>query len=207
MLQLQSVEQSTYKLLQELSKIDEISNFALAGGTALALYFGHRVSIDLDFFTINEFDTDTLLKLLQSKFEVGNVTKSNNSLTLYIKSNKKKIKIDFLRHNYPILSSIITQDAIRFFSVIDIAAMKLNAIANRGAKKDFFDLYELLDHYSLLELLDFYERKYKSMNVFGLIKSLTYFEDANIEPNPISLNEISWEQIKSKIEYKVRRNI
>ena len=203
MLHLNTVNKDSYFLLKEISAIKELDYFSLAGGTSLSLQLGHRISVDLDFFTIKEFNTDDIIQILQSRYKLSEISKNTNSLTLYISYNSQKIKIDFLRHNYPILQDFLIEDGIKLFSIQDIAAMKLNAITNRGAKKDFHDIYELLLSYSLTKLIELYKRKYAGMNVFTLIKSLNYFEDANNEPDPISLRTVNWNIIKSTIAKQV----
>jgi hypothetical protein len=90
------------------------------------------------------------------------------------------------------------------FSKIDIAAMKLNAIAGRGSKKDFIDLYFLLKEFSLAKLLSFYEKKYEDGSVFMVLKSLTYFEDADVQQQPKMFVEFNWELCKKTIIEKVK---
>jgi predicted nucleotidyltransferase component of viral defense system len=85
---------------------------------------------------------------------------------------------------------------VRLLSVPDVSAMKLNAIANRGSKKDFFDLCRLLEQHPLGEMLDFFERKYANTDRFIVLRSLSWFEDADVEPDPISFEGLSWEQVK-----------
>ena len=199
MLQLKTIHADTFNLLKDISVLKGFDFFALAGGTSLSLQLGHRISIDLDFFTTKEFNVEYLITILKQDFEISDVSSNTNSLSLFIKYNSQLIKVDFLRHNYPLLDKIIIVDSIRLYSVNDIAAMKLNAITNRGAKKDFYDIHELLQHYSFSELINLYKRKYTERNVFTLIKSLSYFDDANIEPEPVSLRTNSWESIKEEI--------
>ncbi len=206
MLHIDSIDQDTYLLLQELSSLNYLKEFALAGGTSLALQLGHRISIDLDFFTIDEFDSEKLLDHLISDFEVSNVTIAKNTLNLYIRFNQKNIKVDFLRHHYKLLDKYISKDKIRLYSINDIAAMKLNAIANRGSKKDFYDIYELLNSFSIMELLEFFKEKYQRLNAFTVVKSLDYFEDADLEPDPMSLKKINWKLIKEKVSNEVQKN-
>ena len=87
----------------------------------------------------------------------------------------------------------------------DIAAMKLSAVCNRGSKKDFFDIAELLNHFALAELFEFFERKFKSHDTFHVLRSLTFFDDAEDEPDPITLNEQTWEGVKHRIAEAVRK--
>jgi len=102
------------------------------------------------------------------------------------------------------LKSLLTTNGIRLFALEDIAAMKLNAVANRGAKKDFYDIHALLSRFSLPELLGFFEDKYQKMNSFTVTKSLAYFDDADLEPDPMSLMNLSWEQIKADLKLALR---
>lgn len=200
MLQLTSIQPATLALLKELAARKDLACFALAGGTALALQLGHRISIDLDFFTDEKFDGQALSEVLGKDFELQNCSTGLHSLTCHIKYQRNDaIKTDFIRHHYPRLQPLITIEGIRLYSPEDIAAMKLNAIANRGAKKDFYDIHALLRIFSLKELLGFFEMKYSRKNPFTVIKSLCYFDDADMEPPPVSLTTTGWEEIKADI--------
>jgi predicted nucleotidyltransferase component of viral defense system len=85
-------------------------------------------------------------------------------------------------------------------SIEDIAAMKLDAITGRGNKKDFYDLYFLLEHFSIDDLFSFYSEKYPHQTSFHVMRSLSYFDDAEIQPNPIVFNKsLTWEIVKQKI--------
>jgi len=144
------------------------------------------------------------LKDLHPSFDVENSSTARNSLSLFIKQQGSSVKTDFIRHNYPRLKSLLTTNGIRLFALEDIAAMKLNAVANRGAKKDFYDIHALLSRFSLPELLGFFEDKYQKMNSFTVTKSLAYFDDADLEPDPMSLMNLSWEQIKADLKLALR---
>lgn len=204
MLQLKTIHQDTFELLTELFAGNDLNAFALAGGTALALQLGHRISIDLDFLTGKEFDSFALFERLSESFDVENSSTARNSLSLFIKRQGSSVKTDFIRHNYPSLKPLLTANGIRLFALEDIAAMKLNAVANRGAKKDFYDIHALLSRFSLPELLGFFEDKYQKMNSFTVTKSLAYFDDADLEPDPMTLMNISWDQIKADLKLALR---
>ncbi|MDU9048592.1 MAG: nucleotidyl transferase AbiEii/AbiGii toxin family protein [Candidatus Electrothrix sp. Rat3] len=118
----------------------------------------------------------------------------------------REVKVDLIRHHYPLLMPVQCIDDIRIFSVQDIAAMKLNAIANRGCKKDFFDIHSLLKLFSLTELLSFFEEKYAQINSFTVMKSLTYFADAEADPEPMSLVDTSWHEVKSTLSSLVKNH-
>lgn len=197
MLQRKTVESGTLELLNALMQLESLSDFALGGGTALALKFGHRVSIDLDLFSVNEFDYESTLNSIRNGLESEVLVqgKAKNTLNLTING----IKVDCLSHRYPSLGENSTTEGVRFLNIEDIAAMKLSAVAQRGSKKDFYDLAELLKHYALKELTQFYFSKYGEENQFYLLKSLSYFDDAEEEPLPRPLNAMTWDDVKSHI--------
>lgn len=196
MLYRETVEFSTLELLRRLLSLEPFKDFALAGGTALALQYGHRISVDLDLFIGSSFNTEEALQSIKetkSSFQI--LGQGKNTLNLVIEG----VKVDLLSHQYPQLSERVDLGGIRFMSIKDIAAMKLSAMAQRGSKKDFFDVHELLKHFSLRELISFYSMKYSEQNLFYLLKSLTYFEDAEVEPDPKVLNGVSWDDVKSNL--------
>lgn len=194
MLRFDAIPVPVRALLERLSAASALESFALAGGTSLALRFGHRLSVDLDFFTSDPFDPESLFSAL-SLADATVVSRSANTLTL----DDYGTKLDFLRHGYPLLEPVELIDGVRIFSVPDVAAMKLNAIANRGSKKDFFDLCELARAHSLATMLEWFEQKYRNSDRFIVIRSLAWFEDAELEPDPVSLSGQSWNHVKRKI--------
>lgn len=199
MLHLHAVPEPVAALLARLASRVALSQFALGGGTSLALRFGHRLSVDLDYFTTEEFDPGLLSESLDLD-DMSILTVSKNTLTLVACG----VKIDLLRHAYPEVAPIDTIAGHRLISVPDLAAMKLNAIANRGSKKDFYDLSELLHRHTLDEMLGFFSAKYPATDPFAVIRSLAWFEDAEQEPDPIPLNGQIWDDIKSQIIHAVR---
>jgi len=198
MLQFHAVPEAVRNLLNRLSPLPALHEFALGGGTSLALRLGHRWSVDLDFFNTREFDTDELME----KSGLGHasiINRATNSLSLDVDGTK----LDFLRHGYPLLSPVEEIAGIQMLSLPDVGAMKLNAIANRGAKKDFFDLCELQRHHPLPTMLDWFEMKYRPADRFTVIRSLGWFEDADQEPDPVSLNGDDWPLVKSRMRAMV----
>ena len=132
MLFFSAVSPQALELLNEVQSFPVLNDFYLVRGTALALGYGHRISIDLDFFTAKEFETNMLIDFFKEKYSIAILSQAKNSLTIDIRS----VKIDFIRHNYPLIKPIQEVDGIRMASVEDIAAMKLNSTMNRGSKKE-----------------------------------------------------------------------
>ena len=136
----ESADPYLLKLLHQLMRESNLKNFNLGGGTSLALRFGHRKSVDLDFFSTFPFDTELLMiflgKLLSS-LEI--VNRSEGSLCVLADG----YKLDFLHHPYALLEDPLAMNDLRFLSLPDLAAMKINAVTNRGSRKDFVDLLML----------------------------------------------------------------
>ena len=195
MLQTQAISPECLELLKNIAKLEFFSSFILVGGTALALQIGHRNSIDLDFFGNCEIDADLFISELKKFGKVETLQKSKNILILSVNN----IKVDFVNYKYDWLENFSVLEDVKVASKKDIAAMKLNAISGRGSRKDFIDLYFLLNYYSLDEMITFYDQKYEEGSYFLVIKSLTYFEVADIQESPEIYLDFNWEEAKRKI--------
>ena len=191
----EAVSEELRNVLKKLMRISELDAFYLVGGTSLALRFGHRVSVDIDLFTHEPFDALALHSKLVEQLDLSESAYAENTISGLIRG----IKIDCIAHRYPLLRGVEEIEGIRLLAVEDVAAMKLNAIANRGSKKDFYDVFELLQHFELSRILGFYEKKYPQGSVWNVEKSLSYFEDAEAEPDSLDLRGRSWTQIKEGI--------
>lgn len=182
-------------LLDAIMHSSAFKEFNLVGGTSLALQIGHRISVDIDLFGVSEINEIEFNKELSC---LGNLTilkKSKNIIVYAIDG----IKVDFVNYHYPLLESPKTLNSIRMVSLKDIAAMKLNAISGRGSKKDFVDLYFLLNIFPLEKIFQFYSEKYADGSTFLALKSLFYFDDAEKEEMPIMTEKIEWNHIKNTI--------
>ena len=196
MLQSQTVESNTLELLKSLMQKEYLNSFVLVGGTALALQLGNRESIDLDLFSNIDFASNELLTSLLNDYQII----VNNQLSQTLITTINYVKVDFIKFHYPFIRPFLVIENIRMASLEDIAAMKLDAITGRGSKKDFYDLFFLLQHYSIDELFSFYTEKYPHQTTFHVARSLTYFDDADIQPSPIVFDKtITWETVKQKI--------
>lgn len=199
----ETITKNTKSVLEALAKTDFIKNFYLGGGTSLALYFGHRISIDLDWFAESFDYTPIFRKKLANlgRLEVDNETDKtfNGSLN--------GVKISFFEYPYPLFAPKIKySDNIYLAGIPDIAAMKLDAICSRGSRKDFVDIYFLLKRYSLEELLSFVRKKFAGIeyNQTHLLKALIYFKDAENTEMPKMVSPIDWMEIKKEITEKIK---
>lgn len=136
--------------------------------------------------------------------DYGNAEISRSSKNIFI-VEVNGVKVDFVNYKYPLLGKIIVVDDVRMLSKKDIAAMKIAAITGRGSKKDFIDLFFLLKEFSLREILDYYNQKYHDGSEFMALKSLTYFEDADIQPQPKMFKEFDWNECKKSILEEVKK--
>lgn len=198
MLQKEAIEPHALELLKALQADSMFSNFHLAGGTGLALQLGHRLSVDLDLFSVEPFDQEAYLQYLEKNYSFISDHRAVNTL----KGSIENVKVDFIRHGYLLVKPVITEEFIRLYSKEDIGAMKINAIAGNGTRsKDFVDLYFLLKENSISDLLGYFEKKYTQRDVFHVLKSLNYFEEVSLEDWPKLLieKEVKWEKMKSVI--------
>lgn len=202
MLRTETVEPVTLELLKDLMAKDYLKQFVLVGGTALALQLGHRFSVDLDFFTIEDFNTEILVPQLLEDYSL--VQNLQLPQTLICEINN--IKVDFIRFKYDFVHPIKEIEGVRLLSIEDIAPMKLDAVNGRGSKKDFFDIYFLLQQFTIFELFDLYKLKYPHQTTFHVARSLGYFVDAESNPDPIVFDKkITWDKVKKAIITEIRK--
>jgi len=203
MLHTETVEPGTFSLLKELMSLPPLQSFSLVGGTALALRFGHRNSIDLDLFYHEKFDHPLVVEALETNFRHRFVYKQQHTqfgIFCYI----DEIKVDFVHFPHALIADIEEEEGVRFYSIADISAMKIQAILGRAQKKDFWDLYELLQHYPLQQLIDWHKQKYTSqMLAISIPHAITYFADADESDTPVTFKGQTWEVIKKGISRKV----
>jgi hypothetical protein len=183
------------RLIRRLSGITAVSStFYLAGGTALAFHIGHRKSIDLDFFSPSRFSSAALSEMVVS---LGGRMLLEEEGTLH--SIIDDVKTSLLYYPYPVLYPFTKIAGVNIASVGDIACMKAVAISQRGEKKDFYDMVEVLKIYRPQELKAMILNKYgaRRINCYHILRSLFYFEDAEDSPDPVSLNNTTWETVKA----------
>jgi len=195
---------NTKTILALLEKSEIIQKAYLGGGTALALQLGHRISYDLDFFTTEEFDAEVLLPAIKkiANFKLEKIAWR----TILGKFNS--IQFSVFYYEYPLLCPAKKFGRINVLDVCDIAAMKIAAVASRGVKRDFVDLYFICKEVtSLEEAIELYDKKYKNLAATSMhiMKSLMYFEDAEDQDMPHMLKEVDWQEVKNFFMAEARR--
>ena len=203
MLRLETVEPGTFSILKELMELFELLDFHLVGGTALSLMYGHRTSVDLDLFCIDKFDNNLITNSLQNRYKdrLDIRTSSHFGIFGFIDD----VKIDIVRFPHPLIRPTLNIEGIRMYSPEEIVAMKVQAILGRGKKKDFWDVAELLQHFTVKDFIVLHKEKYSTQNLFITVPQvITYFDDADESEDPISLKGQSWDSVKSFIQQKVR---
>jgi len=189
------VSGSTEATLGALQNAHLVDHFYLAGGTALALQFGHRLSLDLDFFAEDHFDEEALLQRVQTVAGFALVAKAPFTLHATVGATK----VSFWGYAYPMLFPAGTFLGVAVADPRDIACMNVSAIASRGTKRDFVDLYMCAERYGLKEILRLVDRKYAQTQLsrIHVLKSLTFFADAEKDPMPHMLVTLDWARVKN----------
>jgi predicted nucleotidyltransferase component of viral defense system len=202
MLHYQTIEPDTLGLLKDLMQQPYLNQFVLVGGTALALQIGQRKSVDIDLFTIQDFKTSDLLPNLLERYQVSPILQKEQTLICIING----IKVDFIRFKYPFIRPILEIEGIRMLQIEDIAPMKMDAIAGRGKKKDFYDLYFMIEKFGFERLFALFLEKYPHQTTFHVAKSIAYFADAEKDPDPIVFDKnLSWTKVKNAIKKEIRK--
>lgn len=186
----------TKDVLERLTKNEILAEAYLAGDTNIALQLGHRISRDLDFFTSKKFDERVLSKrLAEQEFVMEDMDWQT------INGFFGGVKFSYFHYPYPLLSETLPYNGVALANLLDAAVMKIEAIASRGTKRDFIDLFVVLQskNWRLEELLRSYQRKYsRNQNtVLHALKSLTFFDDAETDDTPLTmLRTLEWSDVK-----------
>lgn len=193
-----------------LKQVDFLKKFGfyLAGGTAIALKFGHRTSKDLDFYTPKHFRSLDVIKEFEKTFgkEVSEIGRAPDTLFLKI----KQTDLSFFRYPYPLIRPLVGYSSVNLASAEDITAMKIEAIIERGTKRDFVDIWYSIKEFGLQEVLKFAKEKYPEVfNEQNSLNALLYFKDADVpqkDRKRIYLYEnIDWSSIKKHITEEVKK--
>jgi len=201
MLHFETLPPGTLDILTALSRHPALEPFGLVGGTSLALRFGHRISEDLDFFTTDSFDAERLESDIARGHQSEIRRLGPNMLQVFLDG----VRIDFAAHRYPRLEPVEVIEDVRMTGLADVIAMKLSTIVNRGAKKDLFDADMLISEFGLPALLDHYGAKFANHDPSIVLRSLVFFDDAEAQDDPASLNGATWPDVKKRIATAVKK--
>jgi hypothetical protein len=193
------------KVLKDLSIFATENGFYLAGGTAVALHLGHRRSVDFDWFCQSEISDPLVLARQMQEQGIPFIVKQTAEGTLH--GEISKVKVSFLEYKYHVLEACLPLSKFNcnVASMQDLACMKLSAIAQRGSKKDFVDIYAIMiKKFGLSELLKLYQKKYGVTDTAHLLYGLTCFDNADKERLPTMLWNKNWRVIKDTINRKVK---
>jgi predicted nucleotidyltransferase component of viral defense system len=194
----------TLRAIKLVSTFPEIRNAYLAGGTSLALQIGHRISIDLDFFTLESFDEERLANDLATHAEF--VKTGTAQWTVWGTIGETKFSMFY--YEYPLLDKTVEFEGLKLASLADIAAMKIHAIEDRGTRRDFIDVYFLSKVFSLREMIDLYRKKYNIAEdrLYNTLRALDYFEDAERETvMPNMLVPTDWTTVKQYFQSETKK--
>ena len=203
----QVLSKNAKKSLATLGESGLLRDAYLAGGTALALQIGHRISVDLDFFTSKEFNGNIFVRKLKKLIPDFQLERMAAGTVL---GNINKIRFSFFFYDYLLLFKKHNLSGIKIADIKDIAPMKIAAISDRGTKRDFIDLYFIIKVEKILsldEILRLYDKKFGLLkqNKIHILKSLCYFDDAEQEPMPKMLKDVSWKEVKKFFEEEIKR--
>lgn len=204
MLRTEAVSAELLKVLYQLMEIDSLQSFRLVGGTALSLQLGHRDSIDIDLFCCKDFPAEKICSELEEKFKPDRQLKALGGIM--IRTLLNGVKVDIVDNGNKFIRPVISEGLIRMASLEEIAAMKIKIICDpfsgRKTKKDLVDVAELLDKFSIKEMISFFKEKYPTMASYeeNIILQLNKFENAEKTIMPKMLNGMTWEKTKQKIQ-------
>ncbi len=195
-----------WRVLKNLKVMLKKHKAILAGGTALALRLGHRISADLDFFTEEDFDVESVISdIKKTKLRFQVISEGEKYLIAYVEG----IKFSIFKYEYPFMEKPLLHEGIPIGGILDIASMKVIVISQRGTKRDFVDLYFILQGIPFHRIAEHMIKRFdrERINPLHIGKSLVYFSDAESNPEPeyIKGKEVSWEKVKKFFRSHVKQ--
>jgi hypothetical protein len=200
----ESLNPPTRELLAALGLEPLIRGFYLAGGSAIALHLGHRISVDLDFFTSGSCDAARIAARLQALGELAVQHQDEDTLVATV----NEVQVSFFALPYPLLAPTVALGEVQIAGLLDLALMKLAAISQRGKRRGFVDLFTICQSgFELPFLLRRLPEKYAELGYpeYSVLASLTYFDDAEQDPPLQMLKPSDWGEVKAFFVREARR--
>ncbi|RDC56160.1 nucleotidyl transferase AbiEii/AbiGii toxin family protein [Pedobacter chinensis] len=203
-----TVNQLLKDSLIKLMKAPELIDFRLVGGTALSLYLGHRLSIDIDLFTnasYGSIDFNEIEHYLKKNYDYvqgdfgGNPGMGKSYLVG--SDNNHVFKLDIYYSMDLFFQNPVHNEEIRMATIEEIIAMKVDVIQRGGRKKDFWDLHELLNNYSVEQMISLHEQRFEwTHDRDAIIKNFNDFNKADLDFDPVCLKGKEWIFIKEDFD-------
>lgn len=201
MLHLDTVSSTLLNIIRTVSGREELTGFRLVGGTALSLYLGHRISVDADFFTDRGFDKRVVEQTLLTAFPgIRKIQEAAYGFTWV----HQDVKLDFYDWKVPFLQAPTEEDGMRLASLADVAAYKLDAVVGRKTEKDFRDVAQLLQSFTLTEMMGFYTAKFPYNDPRIVLDHLTLAGRVGRDPELVLLSEKLWPDVVNEITEALR---
>jgi predicted nucleotidyltransferase component of viral defense system len=177
----------------------------LAGGTALSLQIGHRISVDLDFFTITTINVESVISAVRRTGQSFRVMAEGEE---HVVLDIEGVKFSLFHYDYPFIDQQVRYQGINVAGILDIAAMKIIAISQRGTKRDFVDTYFILRDIPFYRVAEHMEKRFGKERVNPILigKALVYFSDGDSNPEPEYIGaKVEWEKIKTFFRQHVKQ--
>ena len=195
-----------WKVLRSLKGMLRQYHAVLAGGTALALQIGHRVSEDLDFFTGEEFPGESIIAEIRKTGALFRIISEGKG---YLVADVAGVKVSLFKYDYPFLEKPMRLDGIQVAGVLDIASMKVIAISQRRTRRDFIDLFFIIEEIPFHKVAEHMVRRFgkERINPVHIGKSLAYFSDAESDPEPLYVKgkALRWDTVKKFFRHHVKQ--
>jgi predicted nucleotidyltransferase component of viral defense system len=194
-----------WKVLDSLKDTLAACQAVMAGGTALALHMGHRMSVDLDFFTASPFRVESLVSAIRKTGQGFRIMAESED---HLVADIEGVKFSLFRYEYPFIEKPTVFNGIKIAGVLDIAAMKIIAITQRGAKRDFADLYFILQNIPFHKVAEHMVHRFGKERIDPVVtgKALVYFSDADSDPEPEYIGKkTKWETIRTFFRRHVKQ--
>jgi hypothetical protein len=200
----ETITPSMRKIMMVFGKSQIAEHFYLAGGTALSLQIGHRLSVDLDFFS-PDLDIPSVTETLRASLEKHSPILADSAWGNLV-FVAEKVRVGFYGYGYPLIEPLSQAEGVSLASITDIGLMKLDALMARASRKDFHDLYAICQRMPLRNLLDVAQIKFAHVRDFEAqaVRHLVYFERADQETPVPLIEEVSWEHVKEYFQNQAK---